>query len=173
MPAKKVKVSCSEPTNKTTVHGLQKTHHGTSCSSCYHTTWSALLQNSSVDSHTSLQLVAQESRSSSTAHSPSAQTATHSLDQSRACQGCGRHVPLWPACHKVAVLDCRLLTGWCMVIRVQTFGAWTLLVTATLQHLRTPTARCAKTIHVVSASPSRTKSFQLHVRCSPLLSMTA
>ena len=173
MPVKKVKASCLEPTNRTTVRGLQKTLLGTSSSSCCHTTSSALLQNSSVDSLTSLPLVAQESRSSSTVHSPSAQTATHLLAQSRACQECGRHVQLWPACHKAAALDCHLLTGWCTVIRAQTFGVWTLLVTAILQRLRTPTARCAKTIHVVSASPSRTKSFQQHVRCSPLLSMTA
>ena len=172
MPAKKAKASCSEPTNKTTVRGLQKTLHGTSCSSCCHTTSSASLQNLSADSLTSLPLVAQESRSSSTVHSPLVQTATHLLVQSRACQVCGRHVQLWPACHKVAALACHLLTGWCTAIREQTFGVWTLLVTAISQRLHTPIAKYEKTIRVASASPSRTKSFQQHVRCSPLLSMT-
>ena len=173
MPAKRDRASCLEPTNKTIARGHQKKHHGISYSSCCRTIWSALLQSSSAALHTSPLWDVQELRSSSTAHSHSRQTATRSWGQSRACAECGRLVQLWPACRKVEALAFHLPTGWCTETQAQTFGAWTLPATATSQRWNTPTRRCAKTIRVDSASPSRTKSLQQHDHCTPHLSTTA
>ena len=158
MLAKKVKVFCLAPTNRTIARGQLKRHHGISCFNYYHTILSALHQNLSEASLTSLLSVAQASKNSSTDRLHFRQTATHWWARSRACLACGRLVQLWPACHRVAAWVYLLPTGWCMATQALTFGVWMSRVTATSQLLSSQMQKFARTIHDAFALPSLTKN---------------